>query len=169
MRPIASEYRHRVNELVKFPGRIDGSAWRGGCPSINRPGCSPPVVGDRCRSSRGRHRTLGSCAALRPLNQAVSVANQLAESGDLAVRIDVVSGDETGMLLASMKNMVEKLSQIITEVRSAADNLPALKSQCHGAVVEPGIERTGRQRRGNQCLDRTDVGIDQSEHRERQR
>ncbi len=58
----------------------------------------------------------------RPLSQAVAVANQLAE-GDLTARIEVDSRDETGMLLAAMKNMVEKLSDIITEVRAAADNL----------------------------------------------
>ena len=57
----------------------------------------------------------------RPLNEAVGAANRLAE-GDLSVRIDATSRDETGQLLNAMKNMVEKLSQIITEVRSAADN-----------------------------------------------
>ena len=64
----------------------------------------------------------------RPLNEAVSVANSLAE-GDMAVRIEVTSRDETGMLLEAMKNMVEKLSQIITEVRSAADNLSSASEE----------------------------------------
>ncbi|MDT3735837.1 MAG: nitrate- and nitrite sensing domain-containing protein [Denitratisoma sp.] len=64
----------------------------------------------------------------RPLNEAVSVANRLAE-GDLAVRIEVTSRDETGKLLEAMKNMVEKLSQIITEVRSAADNLSSASEE----------------------------------------
>jgi methyl-accepting chemotaxis protein len=58
----------------------------------------------------------------RPLNEAVNVANQLSE-GDLTARIEVNSTDETGMLLTAMKNMVEKLSGIIGEVRGAADNL----------------------------------------------
>ncbi len=64
----------------------------------------------------------------RPINEAVGVANQLAE-GDLNARIDVTSKDETGMLLSSMKNMVEKLSQIITDVRSAADNLSSASEE----------------------------------------
>ena len=63
-----------------------------------------------------------------PLNEAVNVANQLAE-GDLTARINVDSKDETGMLLTAMKNMVEKLSSIIGEVRSAADNLSSASEE----------------------------------------
>ncbi|HUX91909.1 MAG TPA: methyl-accepting chemotaxis protein [Gallionellaceae bacterium] len=64
----------------------------------------------------------------RPLNEAVGVANQLAE-GDLTARINVSSTDETGLLLAAMQNMVGKLSQIIGEVRSAADNLSSASEE----------------------------------------
>jgi len=64
----------------------------------------------------------------KPINEAVSVANQLAE-GDLNARIEVNSTDETGKLLQAMKNMVEKLTQIITEVRSAADNLSSASEE----------------------------------------
>ncbi|MDO8208611.1 MAG: cache domain-containing protein [Gallionella sp.] len=58
----------------------------------------------------------------RPLNQAVSVANSLA-GGDLTVKIEATSRDETGQLLSAMGNMAGKLSQIIGEVRSSADAL----------------------------------------------
>ena len=64
----------------------------------------------------------------RPLVEAVSVSNRLAE-GDLTVKIEVDSKDETGQLLSSMKNMVEKLSQIIAEVRGAADNLASASEE----------------------------------------
>ena len=58
----------------------------------------------------------------RPLNEAVRVADTLAE-GDLTVRIEVDSKDETGQLKQSMSNMVGKLAHIIGEVRSASDAL----------------------------------------------
>jgi methyl-accepting chemotaxis protein len=58
----------------------------------------------------------------RSLNQAVTAANQLA-AGDLTVKIDVTSTDETGQLLLAMQNMIAKLSHIIREVRSGADAL----------------------------------------------
>jgi methyl-accepting chemotaxis protein len=57
-----------------------------------------------------------------PIRMAAGISNRLGE-GDLTVRIDATSQDETGQMLGSMKTMVEKLSHIITEVRSAADNL----------------------------------------------
>jgi len=64
----------------------------------------------------------------RPLRTAVDVANRLAE-GELNNKLDVNSTDETGMLLAALKNMVEKLSHIILEVRGAADNLTSASEQ----------------------------------------
>ncbi|HEY4373243.1 MAG TPA: MCP four helix bundle domain-containing protein, partial [Burkholderiales bacterium] len=48
----------------------------------------------------------------RPLREAVSAADRLAE-GDLTSKIDVHSRDETGQLLAAMKHMVGKLTQVI--------------------------------------------------------
>ncbi|MES2663004.1 MAG: methyl-accepting chemotaxis protein [Pseudomonadota bacterium] len=69
-----------------------------------------------------------SRAIARPLNDAVAVANKLAE-GDLTAKIEVTSKDETGMLLSAMQNMVSKLSSIIGEVRSSADNLSSASEQ----------------------------------------
>ena len=63
-----------------------------------------------------------------PINQAVTVANQLAE-GDLTAKLTVDSNDETGRLLAAMQTMVGKLSEIIGEVRSAADNLSSASEE----------------------------------------
>jgi len=63
-----------------------------------------------------------------PMSQAVQVANALAE-GNLTVKIDVTSRDETGILLGAMQAMVGKLSQIISEVRGAADNLSSASAQ----------------------------------------
>ena len=64
----------------------------------------------------------------KPLKIAVDVANRLAE-GDLTVKISVDSKDETGKLLTAMGFMVDKLSQIITQVRSASDNLSSASEQ----------------------------------------
>lgn len=64
----------------------------------------------------------------RPLNVAVGAARQLAD-GDMTVRIDVNSRDETGQLLSAMDEMVRKLSQVISEVRSGADNLASASEE----------------------------------------
>jgi len=58
----------------------------------------------------------------RPVNEALNAATRLAE-GDLTVKIESDSKDEVGMLMQAMQNMIGKLTQIIGEVRTAADNL----------------------------------------------
>jgi methyl-accepting chemotaxis protein len=58
----------------------------------------------------------------RPLNEAVQVANRLAE-GDLTPTIAATSKDETGQLLQAMGNMVTRLSGVVDEVNSAAEAL----------------------------------------------
>src|SRR5690606_28815283 len=50
-------------------------------------------------------------------------------AGDLTVHIDVVSKDETGRLLASMKAMIERLVQIISEVQASANHLSAASEE----------------------------------------
>ena len=65
---------------------------------------------------------------VRPINEVVEVANSLA-GGNLSVRIDVDSGDETGKLKAAMQAMVVKLSHIIGEVRGAADSLSSASEE----------------------------------------
>ncbi|MDD5175086.1 MAG: methyl-accepting chemotaxis protein [Sterolibacterium sp.] len=58
----------------------------------------------------------------RPLNQAVNAADALAQ-GNLTVKIEIDSKDETGQLKQSMSNMVGKLTHIIGEVNTASDAL----------------------------------------------
>jgi len=65
---------------------------------------------------------------VRPLGTAVSAARQLAD-GDMTVRVEANSRDETGQLLAAMGDMVRKLSQVISEVRSGADNLASASEE----------------------------------------
>ena len=57
-----------------------------------------------------------------PLREAVAAADQLAQ-GDLTVKIEARSTDETGQLMLSMQNMIAKLSQVVTEVNSGAQAL----------------------------------------------
>jgi len=57
-----------------------------------------------------------------PLREAVEIADAVAK-GDLTMRIEVRSGDETGHLLQAMKNMIASLIGIVTEVRSNTDSI----------------------------------------------
>jgi methyl-accepting chemotaxis protein len=63
-----------------------------------------------------------------PVNQALAVANRIAE-GDLTASVKVDSTDEVGQLLSAMQAMTDKLAQIITEVRTSADSLSGAAGQ----------------------------------------
>lgn len=63
-----------------------------------------------------------------PVNQALKVANHLAE-GDLTVRIDSVSKDETGQMLQAMSNMISKLSVVVADVNGGAQNLASASEE----------------------------------------
>jgi methyl-accepting chemotaxis protein len=72
--------------------------------------------------------TLITLSVTRPLRQAVNVANRLAE-GDLTVSIDASSRDEAGLLLAAMKNMIARLTQVVGEVNGGAHSLASASEQ----------------------------------------
>ena len=64
----------------------------------------------------------------KPLAIAVETANRLAE-GDLTVRIDATSKDETGQVLQAMKHMIEKLSEVVSNVNSGAQALASASEE----------------------------------------
>ena len=67
-------------------------------------------------------------AITRPLKEAVEVAERVA-AGDLSVRVQSASRDETGQLLAALGQMVSRLTAVIGSVRSSAEQLLAASSQ----------------------------------------
>jgi methyl-accepting chemotaxis protein len=69
-----------------------------------------------------------SRSVTRPLSKAVDAANRLAE-GDLTVKLESSGNDETGQLLHSMQEMVDKLSQVVANVNGSADALASASEQ----------------------------------------
>jgi methyl-accepting chemotaxis protein len=67
-------------------------------------------------------------AVTGPLGIAVAAANRLAE-GDLTVRIDDPSKDETGQVLQAMKAMIGKLSTVVTDVNDGAQALASASEE----------------------------------------
>jgi len=58
----------------------------------------------------------------RPINEAVGVANSLAK-GDLTITVESKSKDETGIMMAAISQMVDKLKQVVGDVMMASDNV----------------------------------------------
>jgi len=92
----------------------------------------------------------------RPIGQAVDVANRLA-GGDLTSKIEVQSKDETGQLLAAMKNMVEKLSETITQVRMSANELTSASTQV--SATSQGLSQAASEQASS--LEETTAAIEQ--------
>ena len=91
-----------------------------------------------------------------PLKRAVDVASQLAE-GNLAVKIEGGSKDETGQVLTAMQAMVGKLSQIIGEVRNAADGLASASEEV--SATAQSINQTTSQQAAS--VEETSASIEQ--------
>ncbi len=74
----------------------------------------------------------GSFVIARIISTGLTVAVAAAEkmtAGDITVQVEVTSHDEIGMLQQAMRKMIERLSQIIAEVRSGAAALSSASSQ----------------------------------------
>lgn len=64
----------------------------------------------------------------KPLSLAVRVARQLAD-GDLTAKISATSKDEFGNLLTAMQAMLERLTQIVSQVNGASDALASASEE----------------------------------------
>jgi len=60
--------------------------------------------------------------ALKPIEKLIAVVGQVA-AGDLTQKVEVTSGDEIGILFASIKTMVEKLQTVVGDVKIAANHV----------------------------------------------
>ncbi|HZV64658.1 MAG TPA: methyl-accepting chemotaxis protein [Telluria sp.] len=63
-----------------------------------------------------------------PLNDAVAIARTVA-SGDLSTHIEVRGSDEIGTLLASLKDMHDKLAEIVGKVRAGTDAIACASAE----------------------------------------
>lgn len=62
------------------------------------------------------------------IRDAMTAATSIAD-GDLTVKVEARSRDEIGQMMETMQRMVVKLSQVISEVRSGADNLASASEE----------------------------------------
>ncbi|WP_455286970.1 methyl-accepting chemotaxis protein [Cupriavidus necator] len=67
-------------------------------------------------------------AITRPIQRAVEVADTVA-GGDLGARIEVDRHDETGRLLAALRDMNERLTATVTQVRAGSGNIALSTSE----------------------------------------
>jgi len=64
----------------------------------------------------------------KPISLALDIANRLA-AGEMHVNIAATTRDETGQMLAALKNMADQLTRIISEVRGSVDSITGASEQ----------------------------------------
>lgn len=99
-----------------------------------------------------------------PLAEALKYTNTMAE-GDLTFVIGHTSKDETGQLLAALKNTVAKLSQIIGEVRNASDNLSSASTQVSAtaqSLSQGASEQAASLEETSATLEQAAAGVEQN-------
>jgi methyl-accepting chemotaxis protein len=75
----------------------------------------------------------------RPMRQAVEAAKRVA-GGDLTVKIDVTSTDETGQLLQSLQEMSGNLHRMVSQARSGTDAI----ATAAGEIASGNIDLSSR-------------------------
>jgi len=93
---------------------------------------------------------LVSRSIVRPLGHAVEVAKSVA-AGDLRTRIEVTSNDETGQLLAALRDMNASLKQIVTEVRTGAQTIAVAS----GEIAQGNMDLSSRTEQQAGALEET--------------
>jgi methyl-accepting chemotaxis protein len=75
----------------------------------------------------------------KPLSEAVETANKIA-AGDLTVQIESAGKSETGQLLAAMRTMVDKLKNVISDIKQASASVASGSEELSASSEE--ITRT---------------------------
>jgi methyl-accepting chemotaxis protein len=81
-----------------------------------------------------------------PMKKVVAVAETIA-AGDLTVKVEVTSTDETGQLLASMQTMTKNLHKIINQVSATSNQVASAGSQLYTTAgqIATGAEEVAAQ------------------------
>lgn len=92
----------------------------------------------------------------QPLKDAVRVAQSVA-TGDLSSAIQVKSRDETGQLLQALKEMNDKLQEIVLNVRSGTDAMATATSQ----IAAGNLDLSSRTEEQASALEQTAASMEQ--------
>ncbi len=90
----------------------------------------------------------------KPLRRAVEVANRVA-TGDLSEHIEVTSTDETGQLLAALRDMDASLEKTIGKVRAGSDRILSASIE----IARGNMDLSGRTEQQASSIEETTASI----------
>jgi methyl-accepting chemotaxis protein len=128
LRPIQRKWQSEMAGLIELEARLNGKA-------VDEADQAFVAARNMMLTMSAVALALGALIAwsitrsiTRPIAQAVNAADRLAE-GDLTVKLESTTTDETGQLLSTFGKMIDKLSQVVAEVNSAADSLASASEE----------------------------------------
>ncbi|WP_307728134.1 methyl-accepting chemotaxis protein [Massilia terrae] len=92
----------------------------------------------------------------RPLDAAVAVAERVA-AGELDVNIGAAANDETGQLLAALRTMSGKLSQMVSRIRHSSDQF----TEGAGQIASGTVDLSARTEQQAAALEETASSMEQ--------
>ena len=92
----------------------------------------------------------------RPFANALRAVETVG-AGDLTGKVEVTSGDESGRLLASLRTMMQRLSTVVTEVRSGTTAISAMSAE----VATGNHELSARTEQQAAALEQTASSMEQ--------
>ena len=127
-RPKQAALFGAVKELVEFQGRLmDQSAEQSNADYVTARNLVLTMSGAAIVMAI-LIAFVATRSVTRPLNRAVEVANSLS-AGDLTIEVEVNSKDETGKLLAAMRDSLQRLNQMMADIRSTAETLSSASEE----------------------------------------
>ncbi|HJV86087.1 MAG TPA: methyl-accepting chemotaxis protein [Noviherbaspirillum sp.] len=112
LRPTQLAYMDALNALISYQGQLMENSGKDASDEFHDARVLMLVMGAAALVLSALTAFWITLSITRPLGQAVLAANQLRD-GDLGIRIEATSRDETGQLLHAMQTMVAKLTQVI--------------------------------------------------------
>jgi methyl-accepting chemotaxis protein len=102
-----------------------------------------------------------------PLNEAVGIAKRVAE-GDLSSNIEVKTQDETGQVMAALRDMNDSLMRIVGEVRSGTETIASVSGEIASGNLDLSNrteeQATSLQQTATSMRDLTDTVKQNAEH-----
>ena len=112
LRPIQLAYFDAIGALIAYQGELMEAAGKESAAEYHSARSMMLALGGAALVLAALTALWMTLSITRPLGKAVEAANKLRD-GDLDIKIEANSKDETGQLLLAMQTMVAKLTQVI--------------------------------------------------------
>ena len=128
VRPVQLKYMKELNDLVDFQGQLMVESGQQSAEQARQTTFLIVVLALSATLLAAVLAAWVTRAITVPMREAVAIARRVAD-GDLTARIEVTSRDESGQMLAALKDMNAALIRIIGEVRNGTDTMATVSCQ----------------------------------------